>query len=63
MFEFIRNISPVELGIIVIILIVLFGGKVITRLARTGGESVKEIKNIKKEFTHAIESDDDSSKK
>ena len=55
MFDFIKNISPTELGIIVLILLVFFGGKVITNLARTSGQTVKEIKKIKKEFTNAIE--------
>jgi len=59
MFDFIKNISPTELVIIVLILVVLFGGKAIAgRLAKTSGETVKEIKNIKKEFTKAIGDDD-----
>lgn len=57
MFDFIKNISPTELIIIIIILIVFFGGKVITGLARTSGETVKEIKKIKKEFTRITEDD------
>ena len=58
MFDFIKNISPTELLIIVLIFVVLFGGKAIAgRLARTGGETVKEIKKIKKEFTNAIDDD------
>ncbi|OGH17209.1 MAG: hypothetical protein A3C30_01190 [Candidatus Levybacteria bacterium RIFCSPHIGHO2_02_FULL_40_18] len=63
MFDFIKNISPIELAIIVIILIVLFGGKAIMSLARTSGESVKEIKRIKNAFTKTIEDDDEPSKK
>lgn len=58
MFDFIKNISSTELIIVVIILIVLFGAKVITGLGKTGGETVKEIKKIKKEFTTVIEDDD-----
>ena len=54
MFEFIKNLSPTELAIIAIILIVLFGGKAISSLARTSGETVKEIKKVKKEFTNAV---------
>lgn len=63
MFAFLKNISSTELIIIVLILIVLFGGKVIARLGRTSGETVKELKNIKKEFTKALEDDSESSKK
>lgn len=58
MFSFLNNIGPTELAIIVVILIVLFGARLVTNLARTSGASVKEIKNIKKEFTKAAEGDD-----
>lgn len=59
MFDFIKNISPTEIIIIVLILVVLFGGKAIAgRLARTSGETVKEIKKIKKEFTNALEDEE-----
>lgn len=62
MFNFVKNISPTELIIIALILIVLFGTKIVTRLGRTGGETLKAVKNIKKSFTEAIEDDDKSSK-
>lgn len=54
MFEFIKNISPTELGIIVVILIILFGNKLIIGFARTSGETIKEIKKIKNNFTQAV---------
>ena len=54
MFNFLNNIGPTELIILVIILIVFFGGKAITSLAKTSGETVKEIKKIKREFTSAL---------
>ena len=63
MFDFIKNIGPTELALIIIILIVFFGGKLIKNLARTSGETVKEIKKIKKEFTKAINIDDDKPSK
>ena len=63
MFDFIKNISSTELIIVLIILIVLFGAKVITGLGKTSGETVKEIKKIKKEFTKAIDIDDKESSK
>ena len=63
MFDFIKNISPTELIIVAVILLVLFGGKAIAmRLAKTSGETVKEIKKVKKEFTKAIEDDEESIK-
>ena len=58
MFDFLNNIGPTELIILVIILVVFFGGKAITILAKTSGETIKEIKNIKKEFTQALGVDD-----
>ena len=62
MFDFIKNISSTELIILVLILVVLFGGKIVTNLAKTSGESVKEMKKIKKEFTETI-LDEKASKK
>lgn len=61
MFDFIKNISPIELGAIALILIVIFGAKTVINMARTGGETFKEIKGIKKTFTEAIKDDDDKS--
>lgn len=61
MFDFIKNISSTELIILVLILIVLFGAKAAVKLGRTSGETVKELKNIKKEFTDALK-DDESGK-
>lgn len=62
MFDFLKNISPVELGAIALILIVLFGAKTVIGMAKTSGESFKQIKNIKKSFTEAVKDDDDKSK-
>lgn len=63
MFEFIKNISPIELGIIVLIVTIFFGSKLIIGLARTSGETVKEIKKIKKTFTEAVEGEGSKSAK
>ncbi len=63
MLNFLNNIGPTELIIIVLILLVFFGGRAITNLARTSGETVKEIKKVKKTFTEAIEDDDNKSGK
>lgn len=58
MFDFIKNISATEIVIVVLILVILFGGKAIARgVARKSGETVKEAKKIKKEFTDAAEVD------
>ncbi len=58
MFDFIKNIGPTELIIIALILIVFFGGKAITVLARRSGETVREAKKVKNEFTEALKEDD-----
>lgn len=63
MFNFINNIGPTELIILVLILIVFFGGRIIMRLAKTSGEIVREIKKIKKGFMHTIEDGDKPNKK
>lgn len=55
MLNFIKNISPIELAVIALILIVFFGPKIATRLGRTSGETLREAKKIKKSFTEAID--------
>ena len=55
MLNFLKNISPTELTILLAILVLLFGGKAFISLARTAGQSFKEIKNIKKNFQEALE--------
>jgi len=62
MFNFLKNLSPTELGILIAIIVILFGGKAIMSIARTAGESFREIKKINKNFKEAI-SDDDKDKK
>lgn len=62
MFDFIKNIGATELIIVVLILVVIFGGKTFaSRIAKKSGETVKEAKKIKKEFTDAV-NDDESDK-
>jgi len=58
MFDFIKNISSTELIILILILVILFGAKVAVKLGKTSGETVKEIKKIKREFTNTLEGDD-----
>jgi len=58
MFNFVKNISPWELGAIALILVVIFGAKVVTNLGKTSGETFREIKKIKKTFTEAVQDDD-----
>lgn len=58
MLDFIKNISPTELALIALILIVIFGSKIVIGLGKTGGETLKEIKKIKKNFTQALEDEE-----
>lgn len=53
----IKNVSPTEILIIALILIVIFGSKAVIKLGKTGGETIREMKSIKKSFTDAIEDD------
>jgi len=55
MFSFLKNISPTEAILIVLILVVLFGGKFAIKLGRLGGESFREIKKIKEGLTGTTE--------
>ena len=55
MFGFLKNVSPTEIIILSAILILLFGAKAFRSIAKTAGESFKEMKNIKKNFTEAVE--------
>ncbi len=63
MLNFIKNLSPTEIAAIALILIVFFGTRVVTRMGKLGGESLKEIKKIKKNFTTAVEDDSQNDKK
>ena len=58
MLDFIKNISPQELVILALVVFVLFGSKAVIGLGKAGGETVKEIKKIKKTFMEAIEDDE-----
>lgn len=60
--NFIKNISPVEWVILLVILFIFFGGKILTKLGRVGGESFKEIKKVKKSFMKAVEEDETDTK-
>ncbi len=55
MLDFVRNIGPTELIVLALILMLLFGRKVLVGIARSAGETLKEIKKIKTGFTEVIE--------
>jgi TatA/E family protein of Tat protein translocase len=55
MLAFLKNISPIEITVILLVLVLLFGSKFLTGLGRATGSTVKEIKNIKKSVTEVID--------
>lgn len=55
MLDFTKNISPTELIIIALILLLLFGRKVLVGIARSAGETLKEVKKVKSGLSEAIE--------
>jgi len=57
-----QNISITEILIFVLVLIVLFGGKKISELARGAGQAGRELKDVSKEIRSAqkdIKEDED----
>jgi Sec-independent protein translocase protein TatA len=63
MFNFIKNIGPVEWAVIILILVMVFGRKIVTGLGRAAGATFKEIKSVKKGITKTIEVDEPESDK
>jgi len=63
MLNFIKNIGPTEIIIIALVLILFFGSKVVTGLAKTSGQTLKEIKKAKKTFTEAVEDEPQDKKR
>jgi len=55
MFDFIKNLGLPEVIIILLIFVVLFGSKKITKVAKTAGETKKEIDKAKKEYHDVVE--------
>ncbi len=55
MLDFVKNIGPTELIVIALILLLLFGRRVLVNIARSAGETLKEVKKVKSGFTDVIE--------
>ena len=49
-----KGLSITEVVIVLVVLIVVFGGKKIIELARGAGEATKELKNIKKDYENTV---------
>lgn len=62
MFGFLKNLGPTEIIILSLIFVVLFGAKAFKSIAKTAGESFREMKNIKKNFSEAVDDGDKKSK-
>jgi len=63
MFNFIKNLSTTEILVIALIVIVLFGTKFAKRVGKVSGETLKEVKKIKTNFSDAVEDSPKSDKK
>lgn len=57
MFELIKNVGSTELLIILLVLVIIFGANTISDMARKGGETLKEVKKIKKDIIEATKDD------
>lgn len=55
MLNFINNIGPTEWIIIGLVVVMFFGARIAKGLGKASGETYKEIKNIKKNFTESLE--------
>ncbi|MEK7497869.1 MAG: twin-arginine translocase TatA/TatE family subunit, partial [Patescibacteria group bacterium] len=51
MLNFFKNIGPTEIVVLVIIVLIFFGSKIAVKFGKASGETVREIKKIKDEFT------------
>lgn len=56
---FIGNVGTGELILIALVLLLFFGSKKLSELAKGLGQSSKEIKNVKKEWEKAIAEETD----
>ena len=63
MLNFIKNIGPVEWVVILLVLIIIFGRKILVSLGRASGETVRELKSVKKSLTDAVEGTEDKPEK
>lgn len=57
MLDFAKNISPTEFAIIAGIIILIFGSRIAMKLGKTSGETLREMKNIRKSVTEALDDD------
>lgn len=58
MLAFIGSLGPSEIGVILLIVLLLFGAKRLPELARSLGQGVREFRKSVKEISEDAESDD-----
>jgi TatA/E family protein of Tat protein translocase len=58
MFNLFRNIGTTEILVIVLVLVIFFGSKRMSQLAKTAGESAKELKKAKGEIDSPLLNED-----
>lgn len=63
MLGFLNNLGPMELAIIVLIILLLFGAKKIPELAKGVGKGMKEFKKAINDVEEEFKSTDDKDKK
>lgn len=60
------NLGPVEITLIVLLVLLFFGPRRLPEMARSFGQAIQEFKkasrNVQKEITTALESEDESSR-
>lgn len=65
-FALIQNLGPWEIGAIVLIVLLLFGGKKLPELARGAGKALKEFRSAtaeaEKTFKNALDESDEQDK-
>lgn len=63
LFAFLGNIGPLEIVLILLVILLLFGAKKIPEIAKGVGKGMKEFKKAVKEVEDDITVDDDTNKK
>lgn len=62
LYAFLGNIGPLEIILILLVILLLFGAKRIPEIAKGVGKGMKEFKKAVKEVEEDITGDDDSEK-
>ena len=55
MLNFIKNIGPAEWLVLALIILILFGRRFLVGIGKASGDTLRELKHVKKDFTDAVE--------